>query len=154
MKEVTLVTDGGCYPNPGTGGWAYILRYKDAVKEAYGSEHLTTNNRMELRAIIEGLKAIKFPCKVNLISDSEYVLNGVRNWIGEGGKICTYGRGKTKKIKNLDLWLELTEAARIHTLAGQWIKGHSGYADNEKCDVLATLARTEATRLNNLENAQ
>jgi ribonuclease HI len=138
VKEVTLITDGACMPNPGPGGWSYILRYGQDSKEDSGGTSSTTNNRMEVQAGIEGLKAIKEPCKVLLLTDSQYVLNGLvslhkwrpRAWLRQTKGIAT-------PIPNSDLWRELDVLAETHIVNGQWVKGHSGDPDNERCNELA-----------------
>jgi ribonuclease HI len=138
MKQVTLISDGACVGNPGPGGWAYILRYGERFKESSGGTTATTNNRMEIVAAIEGLKALKQPCEVLLISDSQYLLNGVDSWRlkwRENGWRAK--KGKQTQVKNADLWQELDALADKHTIRVQWVKGHSGHPDNERCDELA-----------------
>lgn len=139
MKEVEIYTDGACSGNPGRGGWGVILIYKGKEKELSGSEELTTNNRMELKAVIEGLKALKEPCIVRLYSDSAYVVNAFQNgWI-EQWKKNGWTRGEKKEeLKNADLWQELDSLVRKHRV--QWIKvkGHSDNEYNNRCDKLAT----------------
>jgi ribonuclease HI len=129
-----LITDGACHGNPGPGGWAYILRYASHCLEAWGSEPHTTNNRMELRAAIEGLRAIKEPCEVHVITDSEYLLKGITEWI-HGWK-----RKNWKSIKNPELWKELDVENARHKTRWEWTRGHSSHADNNRCDELATTA--------------
>ena len=138
MKQVTLITDGACVNNPGPGGWAYILRYGQASIERAGGIPDTTNNRMEIQAAIEGLKALREPCEVLLISDSTYLLNGInaRNkWRERGWIKCKSGH--TIPVPNADLWQEIDRIAERHTITGQWVKGHSGHPDNERCNELA-----------------
>jgi ribonuclease HI len=139
MKHVTLITDGACIGNPGPGGWACILRYDRHKKELYGSEPRTTNNQMELRAVIEGLRAIKEPCRVTVLTDSQYVKNGITSWIHrwkrKGWETVT-----GSPVLNRELWQQLDEAVGRHQVHWEWVKGHAGHADNERCDELATHA--------------
>ena len=141
MKQVILITDGSCIGNPGPGGWAFILRYAEYSKEQAGGCAETTNNRMEIQALIEGLKALKEPCELLLISDSQYVLNGVTNWRYKwsANGWMRKRRRKTYPLANADLWRDLDEQAEKHTICGQWVKGHSGHPDNERCDLLASV---------------
>jgi ribonuclease HI len=141
MKQVILTTDGACIGNPGPGGWAYVLRYGQHVAERGGREpEQTTNNRMELRAAIEGLKALKETCCVVLVTDSTYLMKGIETWRHawrEGGWVIR--RKNNKPVPNADLWKVLDELVEKHTVECKWVKGHSGNPDNERCDVLATL---------------
>ncbi len=140
MKQVTLISDGACVGNPGPGGWAYILRYGEHSLERSGGDSDTTNNRMELVATIEGLKALRQPCEVLLISDSQYLLNGIRSWRFKwrlNGWMRKPKKGQERPVLNADLWQELDALAEKHTIRGQWVKGHSGHRDNERCDELA-----------------
>ncbi len=135
MKEVIIYTDGGSDPNPGKGGYGAVLMHGRHRKELSGGFRLTTNNRMELYAVIMALRALKEPCKVKLYSDSEYVVNAmtkgwVQNWIKKGWK----------KVKNPDLWQQLVEISGIHQIEFNWVKGHAGITENERCDRLATMA--------------
>ena len=137
MKEVYLYTDGACRNNPGRGGWGAILVYGKYEKELSGGEPLTTNNRMELLAAINGLKALKEPCSVKLYSDSKYLVDAflegwVYSWRANGWR-----RGK-EKLKNPDLWAELYDLVEMHKVEFIWVKGHAGHPYNERCDVLAT----------------
>jgi len=142
---VELFTDGACSGNPGPGGWAYLLRHPPSgtVREKNGGEAATTNNRMELSAVIEGLSAIKSPSVVELYSDSKYVLDGLNswldNWIRRGWKTAA-----KKPVKNEDLWRRLDDLRRTHTLRFHWVKGHAGHPENERVDQLAVEARDEA----------
>lgn len=136
MREVTIHTDGGCEGNPGPGGWAAVLRHGQHVREIAGAEPATTNNRMELRAAIEALHALKEPCAVNLFTDSEYLRNGITAWI-KGWKARGWVTKDKKPVKNADLWRELDTACVRHHVTWGWLKGHAGHADNERCDVLA-----------------
>lgn len=143
MKSVELVTDGACLGNPGPGGWAAILRYGDHKKELFGSEPFTTNNRMELRAAVEGLRALKEPCRVTVTTDSEYLKNGITSWI-ERWKQNGWRTAGKKPVANQDLWRQLDELTRRHQVRWQWTKGHASHADNNRCDELATLAARQA----------
>lgn len=137
MKQVELYTDGACRGNPGKGGWGAILVYGKYEKELSGAERLTTNNRMELTSVIEGLKALKEPCRVTLYSDSKYVIDAfVEGWI-ENWRASGWKRGK-EALKNPELWEELYSLTRQHELTFVWVKGHNGHPYNERCDALAT----------------
>ncbi len=131
MKRVAIYSDGSSLGNPGPGGWGTILRYGGHEKELSGGEPMTTNNRMELRAVIEGLKALKEPCEVMVYSDSSYVVKAINEWL-EGW----VARG-FKKVKNPELWQAYLEAARPHKVRAVWVKGHAGHPENERCDALA-----------------
>lgn len=132
LPLVKIYTDGGCIPNPGKGAWAVILTYGDKEKVITGFENDTTNNRMELRAAIEGLKALKKRCKVVIYTDSEYLKKGMTEWIKDWVK----NGWKTSKgtVKNKDLWDELVELVRKHEVTWEWIKGHNKHPHNERCD--------------------
>ena len=137
MKHaVEIYTDGACRGNPGPGGWGVLLRYGDVDKQLYGGEHLTTNNRMELKAVIEALSALSKPCKVTLTSDSTYVLKGIREWLPNWKKRGWRTAGK-KPVKNEDLWKTLDDLAETHEIEWHWVKGHSGHIENELVDQLA-----------------
>lgn len=136
-KKVTIYTDGACSGNPGKGGWGAILIYGDAVKEISGGEDNTTNNRMELKAVIEALKALKSPCDVEIYSDSAYVVNAftqkwIDNWIKNNWKTAD-----KKSVKNVDLWQELLVLIKTHNVTFKKVKGHSDNELNERCDKLA-----------------
>ena len=133
---VEIYTDGACRGNPGPGGWGALLRYGDVDKQLYGGEHLTTNNRMELKAVIEALSALSKPCKVTLTSDSTYVLKGISEWLPNWKKRGWRTAGK-KPVKNGDLWKTLDELAEMHEIEWHWVKGHSGHIENELVDQLA-----------------
>jgi ribonuclease HI len=135
MKRIQIITDGACVGNPGPGGWACILRYNGHAKEMFGSVPQTTNNRMELTAAIEGLK----PCEVEVVTDSEYVKNGITKWI-LGWKRNGWMTAAKKPVINKDLWVELDELSRPHQVEWTWTKGHADHADNNRCDELATKA--------------
>ncbi|MCD6172430.1 MAG: ribonuclease HI [Sulfurimonas sp.] len=138
MKKITLFSDGSALGNPGPGGYGTILRFGDKEKVISGSEEHTTNNRMELLAVIEGLKALKEPCKVDVVSDSSYVTKGINEWLK--GWI----KKDFKKVKNPDLWREYVEVSEIHEVYGMWVRGHDGHVENERCD---KLARDEAQKV-------
>ena len=137
MDHVYLYTDGACSGNPGPGGYCAILRWGDIEKTLSGGERETTNNRMELTAVIEGLKALKRPCRVTVVSDSRYVCDAINqrwlpNWIRKGWK-----KSDGKPVLNPDLWETLAQLLHIHTAEFQWIKGHAGHPENERCDAIA-----------------
>lgn len=137
MKKVIIHTDGGCEGNPGPGGWAAVLRHGDHVREISGGELATTNNRMELQAALEALRALKQPCHVEIFTDSEYLRNGITTWI-KGWKARGWVTKDKKPVKNADLWRQLDAACARHRITWGWLKGHAGHADNERCDVLAS----------------
>ena len=136
MKSVTLITDGSCLGNPGRGGWAAILRYSGYKKELSGSDPGTTNNRMEMTAVIEGLEVLTQPCKVRVEIDSEYVKNGITKWI-HGWKKRGWKTAAKTPVKNEDLWRKLDDAVGRHEVEWKWVKGHAGHRDNNRCDELA-----------------
>jgi len=136
MKHVSLFTDGACSGNPGPGGWGAILRYGGAEKEFSGGEAETTNNRMEMMAVICGLEALKHPCRVDIYTDSQYVMKGMTEWI-RGWERKGWKTADNKPVKNADLWQRLQEAAKPHHLHWHWVKGHAGHTENERADALA-----------------
>lgn len=138
-NHVELFTDGACSGNPGPGGWGALLRYKGTEKELSGAEPDTTNNRMELMAAIEGLKAVKRTCDVTLYTDSKYVLQGVTEWM-DGWKSRGWKTADKKPVKNQDLWMALDEQVNRHHVKWQWVKGHNGHVENERVDELARMA--------------
>ncbi|MDX2114443.1 MAG: ribonuclease HI [Planctomycetota bacterium] len=140
--HVLLYTDGACSGNPGPGGWAFILRHPASGKEIERAdgEPDTTNNRMELRAVIEGLRAMKRASRVEIYSDSQYVLNGLREWMADWKKRGWKTAAK-KPVKNVDLWQELDALMQIHELSFHWIRGHNEHPENERCDALAVEQR-------------
>lgn len=144
LRVVELYTDGACSGNPGPGGWAFILRDKRTRKEMTGAggDREATNNRMEMQAVIEGLKALKKRCRVELYSDSSYVLQGLRTWM-IGWKKKGWARmegGRKKPVKNVELWQELDQLVQLHEMSYHHVKGHSGHPENERCDVMAVEA--------------
>ena len=136
MKSVHIYTDGACRGNPGPGGWGVLLRYDANEKCLYGGEKNTTNNRMELRAAIEGLNALKEPCQVTLTTDSQYVRQGITEWLAKW-KQKNWKTSKKEPVKNQDLWQALEIAVSRHQVNWQWVKGHSGHVENELADQLA-----------------
>ena len=136
MKTIEIFTDGACRGNPGPGGWGALLRFQGKEKKLFGGEAQTTNNRMELQAAIEGLKALKEPCAVVLTTDSVYVKNGITTWL-PGWKKKGWKTSSKKPVKNVDLWQALDEQNQRHQVDWQWVKGHSGHRENEIADQLA-----------------
>jgi ribonuclease HI len=136
LKHIEIFTDGACKGNPGTGGWGALIRYKTIEKEFYGGEKQTTNNRMELTAAIEGLKAVKDPCEISLTTDSQYVRKGITEWL-TNWKARGWKTASKKPVKNVDLWQALDEQAARHKVQWHWVKGHSGHRENEFADQLA-----------------
>ncbi|MBY0112534.1 MAG: ribonuclease HI [Phycisphaerales bacterium] len=145
--HVELYTDGACSGNPGPGGWAYILRHPFSGKEREqaGGELETTNNRMELIAVIRGLEALKESAEVDIFSDSQYVLNGLKEWM-ESWKKRGWRTADKKPVKNQDLWQELDALKSKHTLRFHWVRGHNEHPENERCDQLAVAAREAVVR--------
>jgi len=137
MKQVDIFTDGACKGNPGPGGWAAILRMGAHEKELTGGEAATTNNRMEMTAILRGLSALNEPCAVTVHTDSRYVIDGMTQWIFGWQKRGWLNAAKNP-VANEDLWRELIAAARPHKVSWEWVKGHSGHPENERCDALAS----------------
>ena len=134
MKLVKLFSDGSCLNNPGRGGWAFILEYGEYKLKKSGGESFTTNNKMELTAVIMGLKALKFPCEIELYSDSSYVVNGINGWI------FSWIKKNFKDVKNPELWREYLQVSAPHKIRAFWVKGHDGHPQNEECDELARKA--------------
>lgn len=137
MKQIEIFTDGACSGNPGPGGWAAILRYKGKEKELSGSEKETTNNRMELTAVIEALKALKEPCEVELFTDSKYVCDAINqrwvySWQAKGWR-----KADKKPALNVDLWEQLLPLLKANKVKFNWLKGHAGHPENERCDKMA-----------------
>jgi ribonuclease HI len=139
MKSVEIFTDGACKGNPGPGGWGVLLRMGRHEKELSGGEPATTNNRMEMTAVIRALDALIEPCEVTIHSDSRYVIDGMTQWI-HGWQKKGWVNSSKKPVRNADLWHELIEAARRHKVTWQWVKGHDGHVENERADRLASAA--------------
>ena len=137
MKTVEIFTDGACSGNPGPGGWGAILRYKGVEKELSGGEPETTNNRMELTAVISALSALKEPCKVQLYSDSKYIIDAVTKGWAKSWKAKGWIKADKKPALNSDLWDTLLSLLDKHTVEFIWVKGHAGHPENERCDTLA-----------------
>jgi ribonuclease HI len=145
VKRVKIITDGACSGNPGPGGWAAILRYNEHSREIFGSSPHTTNNRMELTAAIEGLKAIRESCEVEVVTDSEYLKNGITTWI-HNWKRRNWTTSEKKPVVNQDLWKELDEQVQRHKTEWVWTKGHASHRDNNRADELATAAARQQSR--------
>ena len=139
MSKVEIFTDGACKGNPGPGGWGAILRYGTTEKEIYGASKNTTNNIMELTAVIESLKNLNKPCKLIITTDSKYVKNGITEWI-HNWKKNGWRTAAKKEVKNKELWIELDSLIQIHSITWDWVKGHSGHPENERADLLANVA--------------
>lgn len=141
LPPVELFTDGACLGNPGPGGWAYILRHPATGKsiEASGGEPHTTNNRMELTAVLQGLRSLKQPSAVKIVGDSEYVLKGLTEWL-PGWKKRGWRKADKAPVLNADLWQQLDEQKQIHPITVEWTRGHAGHQENERCDQLAKAA--------------
>lgn len=137
MKTVEIFTDGACSGNPGPGGWGAVLRYNGIVKELSGGEAQTTNNRMELSAVIAALSALKEPCRVILTSDSKYVTDGVTKGWAVGWRARGWKKSDGNPALNPDLWQKLLELLEQHSVEFVWVKGHAGHPENERCDALA-----------------
>ena len=147
-EPVEVFADGACKGNPGPGGWGVLLRYSGAEKRLHGGEAQTTNNRMELMAVIQGLESLKRPCRVRISVDSQYVLKGITEWL-PGWKARGWKR-KGGPIENLELWQKLEQAAGAHTVSWRWVRGHAGHPKNEYVDVLATTAAQRQERSDGL----
>lgn len=144
LPIVELFTDGACKGNPGPGGWGAILRSGDTEKELSGGERQTTNNRMEMTAVVEGLNALKKPCRVTVYTDSKYVLDGITKWV-LGWQKKGWRTADNKPVKNVEIWQALVAATARHKVTWQWVKGHAGHPENERADALAC-AQAEAHR--------
>lgn len=137
MKKIELYSDGACSGNPGPGGYGVILKYKDITKELSGGAPETTNNRMEMTAVITGLKALKEPCEVDLYSDSKYIIDAVTKGWAVSWQANNWIKSDKKKALNSDLWEQLLALLQIHNVRFHWVKGHAGHVENERCDELA-----------------
>lgn len=137
MKQIEMFTDGACSGNPGPGGWGTILRYQGREKELSGGESQTTNNRMELSAVINGLEALKEPCEVKVTTDSRYVVDGITKGWARAWRADGWRKKDKKPALNPDLWERLLDLTEKHSVSFNWIKGHAGHAENERCDALA-----------------
>lgn len=142
QEEVHIYTDGACIGNPGPGGWAALLRYADNEKAVSGAEKDSTNNRMELTAAIEGLKLLNRKCKVLIVTDSKYVMDGMTSWI-HNWKKNNWLTSSKKPVSNADLWKKLSHETAKHDVRWEWVKGHSGHPENELVDKLAKDAITK-----------
>jgi ribonuclease HI len=136
LEKVALFSDGACSGNPGPGGWGVILRFRGAEKELFGGERDTTNNRMEMMAIIQGLEALKRPVAVDIFTDSKYVIDGMTKYMPTWKK-NSWRTADKKPVKNIDLWERMLAAMKPHQLSWNWVKGHSGHPENERADALA-----------------
>ena len=137
MARIEIFTDGACSGNPGKGGWGAILRHKETEKELSGAENEPTNNRMELTAVIEALKALKTTCIITLYTDSRYVMDGINQWLPNWKKNNWKTSNKKSEVKNIDLWQQLDELVQQHEIKWIWVKGHAGHSENERVDKLA-----------------
>ena len=145
LSDVTMATDGACKGNPGPGGWGVVIRSGAREKALSGGEAVTTNNRMELTAAIEGLNALKRPCHVHLMTDSRYVMDGLTKWLA-GWQKNGWKTAAKQPVKNADLWQALIAAAAPHRIRWEWVKGHAGHPENERADRLASDAARAAGR--------
>jgi ribonuclease HI len=148
VDRVDIFTDGACRGNPGPGGWGAILRYKETEKTLSGAEAHTTNNRMELMAAIAALESLKRPCRANVTTDSQYVRQGITEWI-TNWKRRGWKTADRKPVKNVDLWQRLDEAASVHQVEWHWVRGHTGHPENEQADALANQAIDEMLKVQN-----
>ncbi|WP_334182637.1 ribonuclease HI [Novosphingobium sp.] len=145
MKQVQIFTDGACKGNPGPGGWGVLLRMGVHEKEMSGGEPDTTNNRMEMTAVIKGLNALTEPCEITLQTDSKYVIDGITKWV-HGWKKKGWVNASKQPVRNADLWHELIEAVARHKVNWEWVRGHSGHVENERVDKLASDAAVAASK--------
>lgn len=136
QKQIEIFTDGACRGNPGQGGWGTLLRYGTHERELYGYQAETTNNQMEMMAVIQGLESLSQPCQIILTTDSKYVMQGITEWI-HGWKRKHWKNAAGKPVKNKELWVRLDKATQTHTIDWRWVKGHSGHVENERVDALA-----------------
>ena len=147
--RVEIFTDGACSGNPGVGGWGAILRYKDIEKELSGGEENTTNNRMELMAVIMALSVLKTKCNISLYTDSKYVMNGITEWLANWKRNNWQTSNKKQAVKNIDLWQRLDALTQQHEIRWLWVQGHNGHHENERCDALA---RSEVAKIKDEKN--
>ncbi|MBO4867720.1 MAG: ribonuclease HI [Ruminococcus sp.] len=147
MKKIEIFTDGACSGNPGPGGYGTILRFNNISKELYGGDPKTTNNRMEMTAVIKGLQALKEPCEITLYSDSQYVINAITKGWAEGWKKRGWVKADKKPALNSDLWEIILQLLAVHKVEFVWVKGHAGHTENERCDELAVKGSQEARSL-------
>ncbi|MBO9499340.1 MAG: ribonuclease HI [Novosphingobium sp.] len=145
MSKVQIFTDGACKGNPGPGGWGALLRKGTTEKELSGGDPATTNNRMEMLAVIRALQALTRPCEIELYSDSKYVIDGITKWVF-GWQKRGWKNAAKQPVANEDLWREMIEAARPHSISWNWVKGHAGHAENERADRLACAAAEKAAK--------
>lgn len=143
MKQIDIFTDGACKGNPGPGGWAALIRYGPHEKEIVGGEAETTNNRMEMTAVIRALETLVEPCAITLHTDSKYVVDGITRWV-HGWRRNGWLNASKQPVRNADLWHELIAAAQRHQVDWQWVRGHNGHAENERVDALASAAAQQA----------
>jgi ribonuclease HI len=139
LKKIEIFTDGACRGNPGPGGWGALIRYNHHEKKLNGAETFSTNNRMELTAVINALNTLKEPCSIKLTTDSQYVRNGITTWLKQW-KVRGWKTSGKSAVKNIDLWQQLDKAIIPHTIEWHWVKGHSGHKENEIVDMLANMA--------------
>lgn len=145
MKKIHIFTDGSCLGNPGPGGYGVVMKYNSHVKELSKGYQLTTNNRMEMMAAVAALQSLKQPCEVHLTTDSQYLRQGINQWI-HNWRRNGWRTADKKPVKNVDLWKQLDQLSQKHKVEWHWVKGHSGHAENERCDELARTA-AEGTKL-------
>ena len=144
---VEIFADGACSGNPGAGGYGIILRSGDREKELSGCEPMTTNNRMELTAVIKALEALKKKCDVRVVTDSNYVVQGMTSWITQWRK-NNWKNSQKQQVMNKDLWLKLSDLSALHTIEWKWVRGHDGHVENERCDILARQAIKKCRKMN------
>jgi ribonuclease HI len=149
MKQIYIFADGACRGNPGPGGWAALLRYQDKEKEITGGELMTTNNRMELMAAIQGIASLKEPCHIEFYTDSQYVQKGITLWL-HSWKKKNWRTSDNKPVKNADLWQQLEAETHRHQITWHWVRGHSGHVENERVDALAKQAIDDVLKLGKL----
>lgn len=142
LPHVTIYTDGACKGNPGPGGWGVVLQSGDKEKHLHGGEAMTTNNRMEMTAVIRALQALKSPCKINLYTDSNLIVQGMTEWL-DGWKAKAWKKSNKEPVLNADLWQEIDQLAQNHKITWHWVKGHNGHPGNELADALANKGAEE-----------